>query len=71
MKLLFRLLYSSIIAGWVLLMSHIEMWDRGYELGYKTAMADVVIGVDTPENYLTKMLDKQSKKRLEQKQEDQ
>ena len=59
----------TIIIGFVLLLSHIEAWNRGYDTGYKSAMSDVVLGIETPENFFIKLFDIRVPKRLEQKEE--
>lgn len=66
MKRIIRLVYLSIIIGLILLLSHLEAWHRGYDTGYKSAMSDVVLGIETPENFFIKLFDIKVPKRLEQ-----
>jgi hypothetical protein len=54
---LFRLVYLSIIVTLLLVISHIEAWDHGFDYGYSTAMSDVLLEIDTPENYFIKRFD--------------
>jgi len=69
MKRIIRLVYLSIIIGLILLLSHLEAWNRGYETGYNAAMSDVVLGIETPENFFIKLFDIKVSKRLEKKEE--
>lgn len=47
----------------------LESWHRGCDTGYALAMSDVMLQLETPENYFTKRFDIQTPRRLQQEQE--
>ncbi len=47
----------------------LEGWHRGFESGYAMAMSDVVLQIETPENYFIKRFDIKTPRRLQQEQE--
>ncbi|OQW47366.1 MAG: hypothetical protein A4S09_05060 [Proteobacteria bacterium SG_bin7] len=44
----------------------LEIWHRGYDTGYSAAMSDVVLQIETPENFFIKKFDIKVPKRVEQ-----
>lgn len=70
MKKIVRLVYLSIIIGLLLFLSHLETWNCGYDAGYKSAMGAVMLKIDTPENFFTKLFDIRTPRRLEQRDEE-
>lgn len=57
----------------VLILVLINVWchgaDKGFDMGYGMAMSDVVLQVETPENYFIKRFDIKTSRRVQQKQE--
>lgn len=46
-----------------------DAWFRGFDSGYSMAMADVVLQIDTPENYFIKKFDIRTPRKVQHKQE--
>lgn len=57
----------------ILILVLINVWcggaDKGYEWGYGTAMANVLLQFDTPENYFIKRFDIKTPRKVQQRQE--
>jgi hypothetical protein len=66
---LFRKAFWVTILILIILNLILEAWHRGYDTGYKGAMADVLLQIETPENFFIKEFDIRIPKRLEQEQE--
>jgi hypothetical protein len=47
----------SLVLVLILINSSLWCWHRGFEVGYCTAMSDVVLEIETPEIFFTKMFD--------------
>ncbi len=46
-----------------------ESWHRGFDTGYSMAMSDVVLQIETPENYFLKKFDIKTPRMVQQNQE--
>lgn len=44
----------------------LESWHRGCDTGYSLAMSDVVLQIETPENYFMKKFDIKTPKKVQQ-----
>lgn len=47
----------------------LEAWHRGFDSGYSLAMSDVLLQIETPENYFIKRFDIKTPRRVQQEQE--
>lgn len=47
----------------------LEAWHRGFDSGYGMAMSDVLLQIETPENYFIKRFDIKTPHRVQQEQE--
>lgn len=47
----------------------LEAWHRGFDSGYGMAMSDVLLQIETPENYFIKRFDIKTPRRVQQEQE--
>jgi hypothetical protein len=50
--LLLKLLAFSL----AFLIIYLQGWDRGFNIGYGAAMSDVILNLETPENYFKRFL---------------
>ncbi len=69
MKPLIRKALWSIVLILGILNLTLEAWHRGCDTGYSLAMSDVVLQLETPENYFLKKFDIKTPRRLQQEQE--
>lgn len=66
---IFRLVYLSIIITLILIISHLKVWDNGFDYGYSMGMSDVLLDIETPENYFIKRFDIRTPRKVEPKKE--
>jgi hypothetical protein len=68
MHLIRKVLYGLIIIL-ILLNACLFSWHNGYAVGYSGAMSDVLLQIETPENYFIKTFDIRTPHKVQQNQE--
>ena len=68
MQLIRKALYAIVLIL-ILVNVSLEAWHRGFDSGYGMAMSDVVLQIETPENYFIKRFDIHTPRRIQQKEE--
>jgi hypothetical protein len=65
MKIIRKALWGIVL---ILILTNVclEFWHRGFDSGYSMAMSDVLLQIETPENYFIKKFDIQIPRRVQQ-----
>lgn len=65
MQIIRKVLWSIVL---ILVLFNLTLfgWHAGYDKGYTTAMADVILHYETPENFFIKKFDIKTPRRLKQ-----
>lgn len=56
----------SVVLILVLINISLEFWHRGYDTGYSAAMSDVLLQIETPEEFFIKKFDIKVLSKVEQ-----
>ena len=65
MKIVRKALWSIVLIL-ILINVCLECWHQGFDSGYNMAMSDVLLQIETPENFFIKKFDIQTPRRVQQ-----
>ena len=68
MQLIRKALWGIVLIL-ILIIGATECWFRGFDSGYGEAMSDVMLQIETPDNYFIKRFDIHTPRRVQQNEE--